>query len=960
MSIELDKRNAMMVALGIVFLLLSIVVTGSLSSVSISSPSAGSTVSGDTTITASVADHATQVTFYYQASGGSSWNQIGSPVTNDTNPDTSFSTTWNTENVEDGTYTLNATAYNGSTYAYDTNENIVVDNIQVEDPINLEVSDAPNDQGGSLDLSWDWDGSADNLETFTIERRNEGASTWSFLANTTSKDYTDDTASDNSQAYCYHVRAVGTDGSVSSWTSSACAEPNAEPVMGPVSIEPENPTIQDSVYCVGWTYDIDDGAPTADYVIWGSSYWGRTISQTGTITCIGSGGSQWPDMSPPDETHTWYLCEVQIQDIRNAEKYNCRMTPEDSMEYGEPNETVDYTYINNSRPYASDVHVEPEDPDSNSVLTCNYTFNDYDYGQEENVSEAKFKWYKNIDGQNNWIQIEDQTDRTLENTDTETLFSKDDQIKCSVKVKDVDVTWPGKDNPLYDSQYRNVTNFTVIGGNEEPGIINDWNNANTTEDRIGIGEYLNFSVEWIDDNNEVRLRICEDFVGTENQYVSGSENISFGGQNEVWFYSNQTGLIADRISIKPFSWEGKTNSWINQEDANSTSIEGYYTNSWTNQEDANSTSFSGSWTDPSNATDGDWNTYSNSTSGEMYFNYSKITNAQDSSLWKVKGGNNSATETNLTISSSCWSQSILQFRANMTSDIVYWDCYNGSSWETLDTTTFSGGEPRLYEESMIWNVSTYHSWTDPSNATDGDWNTYSNSTSGEMYFNYSKITNAQDSSLWKVKGGNNSATETNLTISSSCWSQSILQFRANMTSDIVYWDCYNGSSWETLDTTTFSGGEPRLYEESMIWNVSTVLTNTNHTYDIYAYEVNSPGNLTPGTQPGVIAKVNDVAFTMNEYNTFNLEYNAGVYPDKYIAFKICVDSDNDESCDSEGKAIYVHANTTGDYEVKEKEILGGSTRTLYNPDIEINYDTSTGGCRGTLYCNTTLTSDRSE
>lgn len=812
MSIELNKINLAVVVLGISLILLSMLVFGNLDDVVLTQPTDNVEISGSYTLVASVTGHATQVSFYYQPSGGSGWNLIGT-VANDTYPDTSFSYDWNTVGVSDGTYNLNATATNGTTSVSDTRTGIRINNVVTPDPTNLQVSDVLNDQGGKLYLSWEWSGDNNDLETFTIERKLEGGN-WTFLANTTYTDYTDGPGLDNYETYCYHVRAVGTDGDISGWTAEACAEPNAEPIMDQVSITPDNPTVNDTVQCIGFMHDIDDSTGlSASYTISGIRWKpSSTISESGSVNCVPIISGQWPGLTPPPgATHE---CVVTIDGIKKGDKYTCYMTPYDGQEYGDTLASST-TYINNSRPWASDVVVTPVNATNNSTLTCNYTFNDLDNDQE-NTSAALFKWYRNIDGMNDWMLIEGQNGRTLTNTETETYFSKDDEIICSVKVKDIDDTWPGFENPLYDSQYRN-SSVKTIGGNEEPGIINDWSDANTTESAVPLGGNVNFSVKWIDkDDTQERLMICEDFMSNEEQYSSGSENVSFGNTSTVWFYTNETGMIADTISIKPYYWEGK----------------GIY---WITQEDANSSSFTGTWTNSNNAIDGNWTTYANTTSGVMYVNYTKPTNAQSSSLWKVKGGNESATETNITISQSCWSQQILQFRANATTGTIYWDCYNGTGWENLNTTTFTG--------------------------------------------------------------------------------------------------------------------QSRIYEEAMLWDISSMLTTTNHTYDIYAYEVNESGSTDESI---LLAKVNDVAFTIGKYNTFKLEYSAGAYPNKYIGFKICIDSNNDGVCDNSGEGVYVHANSSGSYLVKE---IGTSTRTLYDPEIKINYDTSVGSCKGISFCNITLTSD---
>jgi len=353
MSIRSNKISITLAMIGATLLLLSMIVMGSLDSVTLTNPTDGMEIYGTYTLTASVEGHATQVSFYYQPSGESGWNLIGI-ATNDTYPDTDFSYNWITTGVSDGTYNLNATATNGSSYESSVRTGVIIDNIVTPDPSNLQVSDVLNDQGGNLYLSWEWSGDTGDLETFTIEKKPEGGD-WSFLDNTTYTDYTDGPGLSNTQTYCYHVRAVGTDGDVSGWTGEACAEPNAEPIMDQVNITPSDPTVNDTVQCVGFMHDIDDSSGlSATYYITGTRYPSGTNSQSGTVDCIAVNVSQWSDITlPGSATHE---CIVTISDIQKGDKYTCEMTPYDGEEYGDSVQSS-MAYINNSRPWASDVVV---------------------------------------------------------------------------------------------------------------------------------------------------------------------------------------------------------------------------------------------------------------------------------------------------------------------------------------------------------------------------------------------------------------------------------------------------------------------------------------------------------------------------------------------------------------------------------------------------------------------------
>ncbi len=689
MSIGLDNKLFYLVTVA-TLILFSIFVIADLSGIQINQPSENGEISGTYTITAQVTGSGNQNTttvYFFISNDGSSWESIGED--NEVGPSNTFSIDYDTTLKDDGNYYFNVTATDGNdTVTLDTPRRATINNIVVPDPSNLKVSDLPNDQGGSLNMSWNWDGSWDNLETFTIIL-DDG----SFVVNTSVPFYVDSGLTD-CETYCYSVRAVGSSGDVSGWTGPVCAEPNAEPIMDGVVITPENPTKLDTVQCVGFMHDINYGfcdfSFSALYYITGIRYPTGSNDMSGTVNCFPINESQWEDVEKPNgATHE---CIVTITNIEKGDKYSCYMTPYDGKEYGVSNYTQDaqgnpkITYINNSRPTAQNVHVEQIESNDSTTLSCNYTFFDNDLGDTENTTEARFFWYKNIDGLNNWVPLEGQNGRTLVNTDEQTWFSKDDKIKCSVMVKDIDYTWPVFVNHLFDSEYRNSTIYTVQM-NANPGLANDWNDANSSEYSVEIGDTINFFASWIDeDDSQINMYVCENFMSDEEQYSDGLDNISFGNTTSVWFYTNRTGMTADTISIRPFDWEGSGN-------------------------------------------------------------------------------------------------------------------------------------------------------------------------------------------------------------------------------------------------------------------------RTNHTYDIYAYEVDE--KLTTDTN-FLIGKVNDVSLTMNEYNTFKLEYSAAAYPDKYIGFKICLDNDNDEECDNGGEGVFIHANSTsGDYEAMEIGV--SSNTTYYDPDIKINY-LEGGVCDGKTYCNTTSTS----
>ncbi|RLI95991.1 MAG: hypothetical protein DRO99_05135, partial [Candidatus Aenigmatarchaeota archaeon] len=138
--------------------------------------------------------------------------------------------------------------------------------------------------------------------------------------------------------------------------------------------------------------------------------------------------------------------------------------------------------------------------------------------------------------------------------------------------------------------------------------------------------------------------------------------------------------------------------------------------------------------------DGDWFTSSEDNTkfggnANLFINYSKPSNAINSSIWNVKDMSGSR---NLTIHSDCWNQEPLQLRVtnNWESDMTNnYYCWGGSEWVSLYVADSSGG---FYEEAMWWRFKTpemvandYESgWsyegncTNPERLVDEDWDTY--------------------------------------------------------------------------------------------------------------------------------------------------------------------------------------------------------------------------------------------
>ncbi len=154
-------------------------------------------------------------------------------------------------------------------------------------------------------------------------------------------------------------------------------------------------------------------------------------------------------------------------------------------------------------------------------------------------------------------------------------------------------------------------------------------------------------------------------------------------------------------------------NWCYQESANvSTSCGGLSTGKYT---------YMGwQFTNLFNIIDGDWNLGGrglNSSNSNLYINYSRPTNASSSSLWQIKDANGIR---NVSIYSSCWSYgSQLAFRVKATNSSVNWTCQYGTAYDQLYQLAYTSGNGTVYEEAMIWNITSATSSSTTSNTTSG-------------------------------------------------------------------------------------------------------------------------------------------------------------------------------------------------------------------------------------------------
>jgi parallel beta-helix repeat protein len=135
---------------------------------------------------------------------------------------------------------------------------------------------------------------------------------------------------------------------------------------------------------------------------------------------------------------------------------------------------------------------------------------------------------------------------------------------------------------------------------------------------------------------------------------------------------------------------------------------GAFASNYIYQENGDSYYCDGNVVSPLYFNDSNWGTYANAVmgaTGNCYVNYTKPEFASSNSIWQEKD----QPTTNVTVISSCYSQTPLQFRSQMYWDninpslsYVKWDCWNGAGWSNLDT---NGSTYTAYEEAMFWNTS---------------------------------------------------------------------------------------------------------------------------------------------------------------------------------------------------------------------------------------------------------------
>ncbi len=186
---------------------------------------------------------------------------------------------------------------------------------------------------------------------------------------------------------------------------------------------------------------------------------------------------------------------------------------------------------------------------------------------------------------------------------------------------------------------------------------------------------------------------------------------------------------------------------------------------------------------------------------------------------------------------SLWGNFSGTWEVNQTTYGNYSFCYQ----ETANVSTSCGGL-----STGTYGFSAGSTWFYPAsngtNCMDGNWSSYdmaANAQTSNMYINYTKPSRAVSSSFWQVKDGDGTI---NLTIPSTCWSQSPLQFKI-VSSAIgtfhVEEYCKNSTGWHLLQNATGVGSRA-FYEEAMQWN-RTIRVDNNTIINFNSVILNNEG-----------------------------------------------------------------------------------------------------------------------
>jgi hypothetical protein len=466
-----------------------------------------------------------------------------------------------------------STTGNYTIFVNDSNSNFITSTLKVIDTTapavttGVHADDNRNDQGGNITISWvPSPVEATDVSHYVVYKSDysdgAGATAVSPNLNVGNLSYVDRVNTTNVswsgdlKIYYYFVRTYDLGGLFND-SAIVSTVANAQPVMLDIDYYPKNPNSQSNITCYGWAEDHNNEELTMYYRLSLTAFepGGTDYTEIGEASCItfeANTTDQWGRTWQNKTTE----CKATLPASRTTlgDKFMCSFYAHDGKE-GSSNMSIPggFIAINNTRPYATNVMISPQNPNQSSTLTCNYTYTDPDSQSE---GQSRFKWYINNEGLNEFVEVYSYTGQTITG-----IFDKDDIIKCAVQVRDTDPSWIN--NPLYDDLYVSSPEKRITD-NAIPQII-DFSNTNyQVSDPSAVGGTISFNVSWIDyedPEDTARIYVCEELSESVNYFDLESSNLSasFGDYydettNSMYMFTNLTGQYVDKIAIRPFKY----------------------------------------------------------------------------------------------------------------------------------------------------------------------------------------------------------------------------------------------------------------------------------------------------------------------------------------------------------------------------------------------------------------------
>jgi hypothetical protein len=368
-----------------------------------------------------------------------------------------------------------------------------------------------------------------------------------------------------------------------------------------------------------------------------------------------------------------------------------------------PGESTSYTGGNIRLPFA-DASYAMEVHNAGSLTTANYTLPalpDGNYAFLANCTDLAGNSNK-TETRNITIDTVNPTIQFVTPTDNSSTSYSRSYIQINVSATDA-----------------NLKNITIYLYNSTGALINSSNGttsplfANFSVNADGNYSFNATAYDTAGNLNKTETRnVTIDTINPAILFVAPTTNTS-AAQSQNYIYANVSAMDANINTTTVYLYNSSgiyqtQNQWCYQETADaSTSCGGLDTGSY---------GFGGdSWVDETQLYDGDWDTNSSvggmfGGTAYMYINYTKPSNALNSSLWQVKKDiGSSVVESNYSIPSDCFAQNPLQFRitsfASMTGDSwVDLDCYNGTDYRPIYAHPITIDGDKVWEEAMWWNM----------------------------------------------------------------------------------------------------------------------------------------------------------------------------------------------------------------------------------------------------------------